>query len=467
LGSNAISGNIVVTVGGVASNPIPFTVRGGNIYFVATSGNDSNNGSFTSPWGSISKCVHTMAAGDTCYVRNGVVASNIDNYNACIGIDSAGSSGSPIAVVAYPGEKATIGTTSSSGCQYAMRTPSISGGPFQYWLVSQMTLVGGGNQVLDLTSTNYWWVIGNDMTCPNAPGGQSACWETSATANFIYAYGNHLHGYPSSDKQYHGFYFSDNVNHVWLGWNSIHDGGCRGIQFHSTGNPNLYDLHVHDNLVYNIRCDGINMATIDPSKGAVEVYNNIVYHTGTGPDYTTQGPSSYTCIASPGITNAGSPGTGTAYFYSNTLYDCSSRSTGGGTTTQGAISVIGGSPSVAVDNNIFVAASGDSGGYLSPDSSDSLVSGSKNLCFGSGSCPASFGLDSISLDPKFMNLSAADFHLQATSLAVGVGTSSKTAPYDHDGVSRPIIPSIGAYELAGTTTINRPNPPTNLTVVVK
>src|SRR6266480_1096291 len=46
LGSNVSTGNIVVTVSGQASNPLPFTVRSGNIYFVATTGNDSNDGSF-------------------------------------------------------------------------------------------------------------------------------------------------------------------------------------------------------------------------------------------------------------------------------------------------------------------------------------------------------------------------------------------------------------------------------------
>lgn len=469
IGSSAATGNIVITVGGQSSLcenvdvGCSFTVRTGNIYFVSTSGNDSAAGSFTAPFKTVTKCKSSMVAGDTCYAENGVTQTSQDNYNACFAVMSAGTAGKPIALIGYPGASATIG---SASCQYAMRTPSISGGPFAYWTISQINFAGLSNQSLDLTSTNNWRLIGNDMTCPNAPGGQSACWETSATATNIFAYGNHLHSFPSNDKQYHGFYFSDNVNHVWVGWNSIHDGGCRGIQFHSTGNPNLYDLHVHDNLIYNIRCDAINMATIDPSKGTVEVYNNVVYHAGTGPDYSSQGPSSYTCIASPGITNAGSAGTGTAYFYSNTLYDCSSRSTSGGSTTQGAISVISGSPSVAVRNNIIVTTSGDSGGYLTPDSSSSLVSGSNNLCFGSGSCPSSFGSGSIASDPLFLNLAGVDFHLLATSPAVGVGTSSKVSAYDRDGLIRPNPPSIGAYEFSSGAVVQRPNPPTGLTVVV-
>lgn len=466
IGANAKSGNIVVTVGGNASNPLPFTVRSGNIYYVALTGSDSAAGSFTAPFRTILQCKSVMIAGDTCYVRNGVVQSSTDNYNACAAIMSTGSAGKPIALIGYPNEVAQIGSATAGGCQYAMRTPSISSGPFAYWTISQLTIVGGGNQVLDLTSTNDWHVVGNDMTCPNSPGGQSACWETSATANNVWAYGNHLHNFPSGDKQYHGFYFSDNVNHVWVGWNSIHDGGCRGIQFHSTGNPNLFDLHVHDNLIYNIRCDGINMATIAPQNGPVEVYNNVVYHAGTGPDYTTQGPSSYTCIASPGITNAGSAGSGTAYFYDNTLYDCSSRNTSGGGTTQGAISVIS-APPVQLNNNIIVTISGDSGGYLTPDSTSNIVSGSNNLCFGSGSCPGSFGAGSVSADPLFVSPANKDFHLQSTSPAIGTGSAAKMALADMNGKLRPTPPSIGAFEggTAGSATL--PNPPTSLIATVQ
>src|SRR5262249_39794752 len=56
LGAAAASGQIVVNVAGVgSSNGLPFTVRAGNIYFVATAGNDANIGSFASPWRTIVK----------------------------------------------------------------------------------------------------------------------------------------------------------------------------------------------------------------------------------------------------------------------------------------------------------------------------------------------------------------------------------------------------------------------------
>src|SRR6478752_5488641 len=73
LGANAATGNIVVNVSGVgSSNGLHFTVRAGNIFFVATSGSDANPGTFASPWKTIVKAKNTIAAGDTAYIENGV-----------------------------------------------------------------------------------------------------------------------------------------------------------------------------------------------------------------------------------------------------------------------------------------------------------------------------------------------------------------------------------------------------------
>src|ERR1051326_8442705 len=50
LGPNAVTGSIVVNVPNAgSSNGLPFTVRPGNIFFVATTGNDANTGIFTAP----------------------------------------------------------------------------------------------------------------------------------------------------------------------------------------------------------------------------------------------------------------------------------------------------------------------------------------------------------------------------------------------------------------------------------
>src|SRR5581483_9406596 len=327
-GSVAKSGDIVVTTGKAsASNGIPFTVRPGKIYFVSNSGKDTGPGSFASPWKSIVKAKNAIAPGDIVYVMDGVTQSGMDDYNASLAIASPGSAGHPKALVAYPGARVIIG--SSTGPEYAIRTPSISGGPFSYWTLAGFTLLGR-NESLDLTLVSNWRIVANDMSCPNGDG-PAACFAAAASNN-LKVLGNRIHdsGKPSGSKLYHSLYFTTDSNHIEAGWNVIaNNHSCRGIQFHSSRDGansgfNQYDLSVHDNLIHGQVCDGINFATIDPSKGPVVAYNNIIYDVGLGPD-PPDGEANYACISSPGITNSGSPGSGTAEWFNNTLYNCGSR----------------------------------------------------------------------------------------------------------------------------------------------
>ncbi|HLJ90395.1 MAG TPA: IPT/TIG domain-containing protein [Candidatus Angelobacter sp.] len=445
LGAAARSGNIVVTLPNAgASNAIPFTVRAGAIYFVAPSGNDGNQGSFSSPWKTIVKAKNSIAAGDIAYVLNGVSQTGLDDYNASLAVGSAGAQGRPKALVAYPGASVTIG--SASGPEFGLRTPSISGGPFNDWVLSGFIL-RGGNESLDLRLVSRWRVIGNDLSCPNGDG-PSACFEAAASNN-LKVLGNSIHdsGKQGGSKLYHSLYFTTDSNHLEVGWNVIaNNHSCRGIQFHSSPDGagsgfNQFDLVVHDNLIHGQVCDGINFATIDPSKGPVQAYNNVIYQVGLGPD-PPDGGANYACISSPGITNSGSPGSGNADWFNNTLYDCGGR----GGRSSGAFNVSRGSPSVRLRNNLVYLKAGQN--YLEPEGSASLVSGSNNLWFGVGNGPSSLQ-GNLNRDPAFMNLGSLDFHLQKGSPAVHSGTGTQ-ASQDFDGVSRGEGYDIGAYAMQGS-----------------
>ncbi len=442
----------MANVGGAASNGVPFTVRTGNIYFVSTTGNDAGNGSFSTPWKTIPKAKLSIAAGDIAYIMNGVNQTSLDDYNASLAIASSGAAGRPKALVVYPGATVTIG--SATGAEFGVRTPSISGGPFSYWTLAGFTL-RGSNESLDLTWLSNWRVVANDMSCP-AGDGPAACFE-AAGSTFLKVFGNTIHdsGKAGGSKLYHSLYFTTDSNHVEVGWNVIaNNHSCRGIQFHSSPNGansgfNQFDLSVHDNLVHGQVCDGINFATIDPSKGAVLAYNNVIYSVGLGPD-PPDGGSNYACISSPGITNTGSPGTGTADWFNNTLYDCGPR----GTSAAGGFNVASGSPSVRLRNNIVYAKTGEN--YLEPAGSASLVSGSNNLWFGVGNGPANL-TSNVNADPKFANLAGADFHLQSGSPAIDKGVNTAISA-DFDGVRRPqgAAYDIGSFEFPGAA----PPPPT-------
>ena len=86
---------------------------------------------------------------------------------------------------------------------------------------------------------------------------------------------------------------------------------------------NQYDIHIHDNIIHDTQCDGIVLATVDPSKGPVEVYNNIIYNAGKGPNNPEQ-TGNWSCVYSPGYTNTGAAGSGAIQVYNNTMYNCGS-----------------------------------------------------------------------------------------------------------------------------------------------
>ena len=444
LGGACRSGQIVVHAGAASSNGIPFTVRPGNIYFVSTSGNDQNNGSFRSPFRTIPQAAIELTAGDIAYVMDGVSQTGAYDFGASLPIASTGAAGRPKALVAYPGATVVIG--SASGPEFAMRTPAI-GQRFNYWTIAGFKL-RGGNESLKLVLASGWRIVANDMSCPNGDG-QAACFEAAGSEN-LKIYGNYIHdsGRVNAGKQYHSLYFTTDSNHIEVGWNVIaNNHSCRGIQFHSSpldnnSGFNQYDLIVHDNVVHGQVCDGINFATIDPSKGPVQAYNNIIYNVGAGPD--PQGEiSNYACISSPGITNRGTPGSGTAEWFNNMLYDCGPR--GGG--NSGAFNAGSGSPAIRLRNNIVFAKAGEN--YLEPAGDVSRISGSNNLWFGAGRGPARTSAN-LNADPKFVDPAKADFHLQPGSPAIHAGVPVEVQT-DFDGHSRPQSdPSVGALEPASS-----------------
>jgi len=84
-GPNAASGEIVVTVNGKASNPLPFTVRAGKIYFItqnAPNANDANPGTFEAPFKTIYRPRDVLQAGTSFTSRVGHSAPLIPSIQA-------------------------------------------------------------------------------------------------------------------------------------------------------------------------------------------------------------------------------------------------------------------------------------------------------------------------------------------------------------------------------------------------
>ncbi len=451
-GPDVTSGDIVVTVQGAHSNPLPFTVRPGNISFVSTSGDDSNVGSFAKPWRTVAYAKNTIAAGDITYIMDGVTETSEENYSAVLAFETSGKSGAPKAFVAYPGATVTLGSTD---LEFGLRVPNNEGTSANDWVLAKLVL-RGQIQAVDIggSGSSRWRVVGNDISCPVGDG-QTGCF-AAALASHIAFLGNHVHDISKKgnqpSKQYHAVYFTTDTNHVEVGWNHIHDNAtCRAVQFHSsplneTTGYNQFDLSVHDNLIHGDVCDGIDLATVDPSKGPVRVFNNVIYDVGRGPS-PPDGDANYTCIYVAGGTNTGTDGKGVVEVFHNTLYHCGARkllpdSIG----DEGAFGRAPGSPQLIMrlTNNVVHVIKGEV--YISPSSDTSLIQGSNNLWFGAGS-PPSFLSGNISADPLFVDVASGDFRLRAGSPAIDAG-GKVDLTFDFLGRRRPQGNGydIGAYE---------------------
>jgi hypothetical protein len=422
LGSAAKTGNIVVNVG-VASNTVPFTIRSGNIYFVASSGSDNNSGSYSAPWRSLAHAVSSMSAGSITYLENGYEANSIVSNNTAITLSQSGTTSAPMAIVGYPKSSVTIGTTG------VPTGASITG---SNWVLSNL-LFRGTQTAVSIGNVTGVRVAGSDISCPNATA-SGACISTSGGSSFSFL-GNSIHNNGSASStnlaSYQAMYLL-NTNGVEIGWNVFANTlGCNAIGAHSSS-ALQYSMLVHDNYIYETPCEAIALGTVNPALGAVSIYNNIIQSSGTGPAPagTSQGYG-YAAIVIGG--GSSTP----AQIYNNTIYDAGAF----GGESAGAIRAFG---AVNLANNIFDLLSGEQ--YVSLDSTLSSVTGTNNLFYGAGS-PLGIFSDSVAGDPMFVSLAANNFHLTAASPAIDAG-ASVTLATDYDGVPRPQGPAydIGAYE---------------------
>jgi len=458
LGAAVVTGNIVVTTRAGASNGAPFTVRAGNIHFVATNGSDSHSGKYNSPWRTLMRARDTMRPGDVTYAMNGVAQTGDDGsgWQTSLLLSSGGAAAAPMAFVAYPQASATIGST--TGPNSGIRTAPRNGTYPNYWVFAGFTL-RGHFAAMALWGSTGWRIVANDFSCPSGDG-SGACMDTVESSSLAF-YGNNVHdtGAANASALYHGAYFGTDSNHLDIGWNTIANvHGCRGIQIHSTpqsGEPasghNQFDIGIHDNIIHDTQCDGIVVDTVDPSQGPVTIYNNLVYNAGQGPN-NPEGTGGWSCINVPGSTERGNAGFGVVDIYNNTLYACGTFSSPPYSNANSSVAYNGGNPAIylRLRNNIIYQTSTSlySSGvpYLvirnpvsktvcSASANCNWIQGSNNLFFGSGAPPRNPNItNSVNADPRFVNSAQCNFHLQAGSPARGKGIRTSRQA-DRDGVA--------------------------------
>ncbi len=440
VGAAASTGNIAVTVNGASSNGVPFTVAPTTILFVATNGSDSNSGSFSAPFKTWRAAFNSATHGDNSsptqntviYLEPGMCVCSDDGrgYRATVSTDIGGSSPTKqLALVGYPGGTASVGS---------LQVDNGIHGWGEYLTIADLTIIGHVSAI-DAEAGNLR-VINNDLSCPAPPSGigGTACFlgETDTASDTWTFQGNSMHDTGGNvDKTYHAIYFSTGVNHADVGWNTIGNGFkgyCRSLMFHASSGSNLADLHVHDNYITGGYCDAIGLASVDPSQGTVEAYNNLIVHTAIASNpYGVANEAGIAVNSDP----AGST-SGNVLVYNNTVVDAGGY-TGGN--QNGCFGVVTPGASMSLTNNICSQPNSNQP-YIE---SQSKVSGSHNVWYGAGASP-SWDTSGVNANPQFV--SATDFELSSSSPALHKGTSAKASAVDRAGVHRPNPPSIGAYE---------------------
>ena len=444
LGAATASGNIVVISGtGESSNGLPFTVRAGRIFFVSPTGTGSGN--VTSPM-SPYNVTNNIQAGDTYYFRAGAYSGTFSgtgwtNANFVFGASQRGTPASPVALVGYPGEVATlVAPAGSNNIALANGDANASASNASaYMTFANFTIVGGENCISGGGFYSY--------AKSGAPGVRvvnnilSATYTGNTMSGLIVFQADHWRIWGNEIKDTgttppinnnHAIYVTVASSDVDIGWNYLHNlrmGHVIQVHTDAGGTPGCYtftDVRIHDNVITATNIDdsrGINFGhTCSDSYGAV--YNNILYHLG----------QSFSAIAAY---------TGTWKVYNNTLYDIHSDPMVW--VTEAGI--------IEAKNNVFY--SNGTGGYIGPaGTSWSQLTLSNNLYLGNGNGPTQ-DIAPFNADPLFINPIAGNFHLQSGSPAINHGSSSvnTVVTQDHDGVGRPQNSGfdIGAYEMTGTS----------------
>jgi hypothetical protein len=233
-------------------------------YYVATTGNDTSNGSQSSPWRTPQKCINAMVAGDICTVGDGNYTDS--DSNSVVGIISG------IAANGVAGNPITIRSTNPSGAHIILSNNNNGNHGFyvqrNYWIIEGFDITGGtfsGNNVAysgitvegatgTVVRNNIFHNIARTI-CTDSPNGNQGMYIHSANSTMIdsnrfYTIGRMYNGESGCSTiraaQDHGLYI-DGASAITIQRNVFYD-ITRGwpIQIYSgagltTSNANIFN----------------------------------------------------------------------------------------------------------------------------------------------------------------------------------------------------------------------------------
>ena len=375
-------------------------------YYVSQTGNDSNAGTSSSPFGSIQKCVDVVAAGDTCTVADGTY-TDTDGNGVVVYIrppNQNGTSSSPITLKSTNRHKAKIIISSIEG--------SGNHGFFvdrSYWIIDGFDISGGnGVRGTAKSSIHGFSVFATGTAIRNNELhniGDATCSFTNYGFDGVYV------GPRSSNVL-----IDNNLFHTIGRLNSLDGTGC-SYSVSSMGDHGIYaeapftGLTIKRNVFYDIvRGWPIHIYNSTGSTASnINIYNNTFADKSKGGD---SGPAGHVLLAI---------GMNDVRIMNNISYDA----------YVGMVrcySLIG--TNIAVENNL---------------SDHGIKTGHE--------CPAgvTFSDNLTSTIPGFISASTRDYGLAAGSAAIDRGMPLSGMTYVGSG------PDIGAYEYDTSTAISAPD----------
>jgi hypothetical protein len=398
-------------------------------YYVALDGDNTNPGNETHPWKTVQKAADTLVAGDTVYIKAGT-------YNERVMPRNNGASGNYITYTAYPGDTVTIDGTG---------LPTYPSGLFR--IENKDYIKVSGLRLKNYTNTGACFGIYIYNGCDhiiienNIINNMDGCGiYAHVNANNIIIDNNEV-SYTNLDPAWGQEMISlCDVHTFEIKYNQVSNSDNIGIDAKcGSSNGKIYNNYVHDvssgiyldagsgyehdidvytNRVHDVTANCYQAAT--ENGGTLEnirFFNNIGYNPGSRGFviYNYDGPKKNIAV----INNA---------FYNSGTYSMMCVSTN--------------AENVIFRNNIC----SQSSGIKTNDLPEVIVD--HNLIDG---WSPTYGDNCVRADPKFVNPSAGDFHLQSDSPAIDSGSSVGAPSFDFDGNPRPQGAGydIGAYEYGG------------------
>jgi hypothetical protein len=490
-------------------------------YYVSTSGNDSNNGSLSSPFATIQRAANVAVAGDFVQVRAGTYYQKFAPVNS-------GTSTAYITYMPYPGESAIIDGTgvplSSSGYQegliqivgksyiriqgFTIRNSSYHGinirlsdsGVWSSHIeISGNTILNTSRVGIKATRSRFVTVRNNTIRHVDYSSGIGIWFSEDVTVdrNTI----DTPHWYHECQGGYEEGLSIASVNRFVVSYNSLDyseappAGYCEtAIRLGIDVKESSQNGTVHHNTVRNFNAGGIYTdgweagSNGTPTLNHVNIYQNYVEEGGIQVNCERSvGTVEYINIFNnlvvngrfTGIAVKGSWGDGlkkNINIYNNTIYGASPAGGNGGAGIYIMSENLGTNNSdrpVIIRNNIsnfyFLSTGGGTVGQIRAINATvaSMVTADHNIVYGPQVCAIDYTAcvelgTRVTASPAslYVNPSTFNLHLRSGSPAINAGATISLFTIDYDGATRPqgSAYDIGAYEYGGVIPSSTPTP---------